>query len=234
MRTAIPTDLLLRLMNATPEQFAAVEHALGMDADGESKMEVERADSKNRVDSCEHRTDNCVCLDGQQRCPWTGKEIGDGSRELGRKLADLESALKNGFRDLKSEMRRTPHPACGQHFPGAEKVDPPSENEAVRVFALMKSLDAGERVRKAPLHRVFRLLVLEDLSQNAVARKCRCSTALVSMRTKEIERRMGLSVTVLRTLASRVGALASVEDSRARNVYKRGLTDDTGDEPDDD
>lgn len=28
MRTAIPTDLLLRLMNATPEQYAAVERVL--------------------------------------------------------------------------------------------------------------------------------------------------------------------------------------------------------------
>ena len=28
MRTAIPTDLLLRLMNATPAQFAAVERIL--------------------------------------------------------------------------------------------------------------------------------------------------------------------------------------------------------------
>jgi len=30
MRTAIPTDLLLRLMSATPEQYAAVERVLGM------------------------------------------------------------------------------------------------------------------------------------------------------------------------------------------------------------
>jgi len=30
MRAAIPTELLLRLMNATPEQYAAVERALGM------------------------------------------------------------------------------------------------------------------------------------------------------------------------------------------------------------
>lgn len=39
MRTAIPTDLLLRLMNATPEQYAAVRRALGMDADGGWKVE---------------------------------------------------------------------------------------------------------------------------------------------------------------------------------------------------
>jgi hypothetical protein len=33
MRAAIPTELLLRLMNATPEQFAAVRKALGLSAD---------------------------------------------------------------------------------------------------------------------------------------------------------------------------------------------------------
>ena len=39
MRTAIPTELLLRLMNATPEQFAAVQRALGMNEDGSWRME---------------------------------------------------------------------------------------------------------------------------------------------------------------------------------------------------
>lgn len=33
MREAIPTDLLLRLMNASPEQFAAVERTLGIKAE---------------------------------------------------------------------------------------------------------------------------------------------------------------------------------------------------------
>lgn len=40
MRAAIPTDLLLRLMNATPEQYAAVERVLGVTPeDGGSRME---------------------------------------------------------------------------------------------------------------------------------------------------------------------------------------------------
>ena len=40
MREAIPTDLLLRLMNATPEQYAAVERVLGVK--GETlKSEIE-------------------------------------------------------------------------------------------------------------------------------------------------------------------------------------------------
>jgi hypothetical protein len=49
MRAAIPTDLLLRLMNATPEQYAAVERVLGVTPeDGGSKMEAgEPAVSEN-------------------------------------------------------------------------------------------------------------------------------------------------------------------------------------------
>jgi hypothetical protein len=40
VRAALPTELLLRLMNATPEQYAAVERVLGVKAeDGGSKME---------------------------------------------------------------------------------------------------------------------------------------------------------------------------------------------------
>ncbi|MGC3956658.1 MAG: hypothetical protein QM813_01380 [Verrucomicrobiota bacterium] len=35
MRAAIPTELLLRLMNATEEQYAAIEKILGVSASGE-------------------------------------------------------------------------------------------------------------------------------------------------------------------------------------------------------
>jgi DNA-directed RNA polymerase specialized sigma24 family protein len=108
--------------------------------------------------------------------------------------------------------------------------DRASEDEARRVFALMKALDAGERTRKAPLERVFRLLVLEGLSQEAVAVKCQCSPGLISSRVAEIERRMGRPVAELRGMASELGSMdASVQDDpRARSIYRRGLTDDTG------
>ena len=44
MRAALPTDLLLRLMNATPEQYAAVEQILGVNGNvGNLKPEVEAA-----------------------------------------------------------------------------------------------------------------------------------------------------------------------------------------------
>jgi hypothetical protein len=106
-----------------------------------------------------------------------------------------------------------------------------SDGEAARIFALMKSLDDGDRKRKAPLGRVFRLLVLEGLTQGAVAVKCQCSPGLVSLRVADIEQRMKRPVAELRALASRLGEMdLTVKDSRARQIYRRGLTDDTGEE----
>jgi DNA-directed RNA polymerase specialized sigma24 family protein len=112
------------------------------------------------------------------------------------------------------------------------EIEAVSDNEAGRVFALMKALDDGQRKRKAPLSRVFRLLVLEGLSQAAAAKQCRCSPGLVSARVAEIERRMGRPVTELRALASRLGEMdvATADDSRARKIYRRGLVDDTEEE----
>jgi hypothetical protein len=46
MRAVIPTDLLLRLMNATPEQYAAVERVLGCAGD----RRLELGDRTNRTD----------------------------------------------------------------------------------------------------------------------------------------------------------------------------------------
>jgi len=110
------------------------------------------------------------------------------------------------------------------------RAEPVSDEAAVAVFALMKKLDDGARTRKAPLGRVFRLLILEGLSQEEVAVKCRCTPSLISLRVAEIERRMRRPLSELRLLATRLGEMnATVQDSRARKIYQRGLADDTGD-----
>ena len=105
--------------------------------------------------------------------------------------------------------------------------EPVTESEAMRVFALMRALDDGERKRKAPLSRVFQLLVLDGLSQEAVARECECVPSLVTLRVGEIEARMKRPVAELRALASRLSELNNVpSDTRARSIYRKGLTDD--------
>jgi hypothetical protein len=111
-----------------------------------------------------------------------------------------------------------------------QSKDAVTESEATRVFALMKQLDAGPAKRKAPLERVFRLLVLEGQTQEAVALECKCVPSLVSMRVTEIERKMGRRIEELRQLASNLGNMETAEkDPRARSLYRQGLTDDTED-----
>ena len=142
---------------------------------------------------------------------------GDVAQELSGLRRDV-AAMRKAIRDLRH----------------GQTSEPVSDNEAAQVFALMKSLDAGDRTRKAPLERVFRLLVLEGHSQDAVAVKCQCSAGLISLRVTEIERRMQRPLEQLRALATQLGSMdMPVDDSRARAIYRRGLTDDTGTEDED-
>ena len=192
VRAALPTDLLLRLMNATEEQYAAVERILGCKANGS----LELGDRTKGTDESH-----------------VGASVGeDVAHELSGLRRDV-AAMRKAIRDLRH----------------GQTSEPVSDNEAARVFALMKSLDAGDRTRKAPLERVFRLLVLEGHSQDAVALKCQCSAGLISLRVTEIERRMQRPLEQLRALATQLGSMdMPVDDSRARAIYRRGLTDDTG------
>lgn len=151
----------------------------------------------------------------------------------------LLKSAKAGFFDLESLLRLEPDGtlralrSVGELFtpylPQEEKAV--TESEAARVFALMRALEDGDRKRKAPLGRVFQLLVLEGLSQEAVARECECAPSLVTLRVGEIEARMKRPVTELRALASRLSELNNVpDDSRARSIYRKGLTDDAEDD----
>ena len=147
----------------------------------------------------------------------------------------LLKSAKAGFFDLESLLGLEPDGmfrvlrSVGELFtPYLPEQGPAvTENDAARVFALMRALDGGGRIRKAPLGRVFQLLVLEGLSQEAVARECGCAPSLVSLRVGEIEARMKRPVAELRALATRLNELNNVpEDARARSIYRRGLTDE--------
>jgi hypothetical protein len=89
----------------------------------------------------------------------------------------------------------------------------------------MKMLDSG--AKKAPLDRVFRLLVLEGRTQEHAARTFGCSEALISLRVVEIEKRMKKSVAELRSLASRLGEMAAtVQDPRSRSGYRQAVAEE--------
>ena len=84
-----------------------------------------------------------------------------------------------------------------------------NQGEAQRVFALMQSLEDGPKVRKAPLVRVFRLLVMEGRSQEQAAADCGCASSLISMRVSAIEQVMGVPITRLRALGTQLGRMES-------------------------
>ena len=114
-----------------------------------------------------------------------------------------------------------------------EQEDAVTEGEAVRLFALMKSLDSGRKKEKAPRGKVFMLLVLERRTQAYVAREFECSPGLVSLRVRQIEKTMKRPLAELQRFASRLDEMdAADKDPRARTLYRKGLTDDTGNDED--
>ncbi len=161
------------------------------------------------------------------------------SRFLDANSSGLLKSAKAGFFDLESNLIFLPGGKFQARKSGGELFSPflpqnedaVSDGEARQVFALMKSLDLGTKYRKAPLEKVFHLLVNEDKSQVFAARNCNCSEPLISLRVRQIEKKMKRSLGELKKLAARLSEMsATVEDSRARKIYHRGLTDDTGDD----
>lgn len=144
MRPAIPTDLLLRLANATPEQYAAVEKILG------AKTEIE----------------------------------------------------------------------------------PASDDDARRLFALLRALELETKFFKAPVTRVFMLYCLDGKTRDAVAKDCDCSPALITLRLKAIEEKLGRRPSDLRILSDQFESIAdSLTDSRASRIDRERAME--GDEPED-
>lgn len=148
-----------------------------------------------------------------------------------------------GFFDLESEVTVLPNGGLRARKSGGElfaKFLPEqekslTESEAQRVFRLMRLLDDGKKKTKAPLSTVFRLYVFENYSRQKIARHCECVPGLITKQFKVIERIMKLPRQELRALASSLVELgAPVEDSRARNIYRKGLIDDTGEDENND
>jgi hypothetical protein len=141
VREAIPTELLLRLMNATPEQYAAVAKILGV----------------------------------------------------------------------------------------SEEVA--SDEDARRLFALLKALESEGNYRKAPVTRVFQLYCLEGLTRDEVAKLCRCVPSLVTLRLKAIERKLGRKASELRQLSGHFERIAeSLTDERARHIHRESAMDQPDEE----
>jgi hypothetical protein len=182
-----------------------------------------------RVDWCEFRVDDCFCRVRQRRCLWWE---GGGQLGLEQKIDGLTSAVSSGFREVQSQVlalrKETCHPRR-ENGDGSETA-PMSDNEALRLFALLKALESETNCRKAPVTRVFRLYCLEGMTRNAIARQCRCAPSLVSLRFKAIRKKLGRKLSELRQvsmLSSHFEQMeASLRDDRARRIHRTSAMDD--------
>jgi hypothetical protein len=157
------------------------------------------------------------------------------------KTSQLLSRSKAGFFDLESQLSILPNGSLEARHPGGELFSPylseqntaPSENDAVRLFALFEKLKLETNCRKASLQEVFTLLVLDKISQAAVAKKLKCSEGTISARVKVIEDKMHCKIEILRNSASQLRNMEIEKDPQARTLYRKGLTDDTKSDDDD-
>jgi hypothetical protein len=131
------------------------------------------------------------------------------------RLQTLLTSVGAGFMDLASIVSLNPggrlHAGrkAGELFSSylPPQPGPLTRSEAERVFALLKYLEDGPRVTKAPRIRVFNFLVLEGRSQNEAAREFKCAPSLISKRVKSIEAVMKRPIGELRLLGRELGEM---------------------------
>jgi len=100
--------------------------------------------------------------------------------------------------------------------------EPVNEEDARRLFALVKQMDTDTAVRKAPLLQVFRLYCQENRSAAEVARDCGCSKALVVTRLAQLRRKLGRDPAQLRVIAGQFETMEEgFSDWRARKIQRR-------------
>jgi hypothetical protein len=157
----------------------------------------------------------------------------------GNSSAWLKTA-KAGLFDLESNLIFLPGGKLQARKSGGELFSPylpqaselMNDNEARRLFALLKALELESNYRKAPVTRVFQLYCLEKLSRNEVAKACRCVPSLITLRLKAIHKKLGRKPLELRGISSHFDGIAdSLTDSRARHIDRERAID--GSDPDD-
>jgi hypothetical protein len=152
------------------------------------------------------------------------------NRLFDARVMELMGIAKAGHFALESHVTVLPSGALVAKTPGGELFARflPEDGggagvkEAARVFGLIKRLESEPRQRKAPLVTVFRLLVLEGRSQNAVALYCRCAKSLVSARVTTIEERLGMSIERLRSYASTLREMETSVKAERRRRHQDG------------
>ncbi len=205
---------------------------LANDEDGGSKCEEGMTGCKNRVDLCENRTDDGVCLMQDRLCRWIDRDdecVPVAAPQANIKNAKLLASIDRKISAVQESLRTviaTPAEACAE-----PAVPPATDDEARRLFALLRTLELESYYRKAPVTRVFQLYCLEGLTRDKVAKKCRCSPALVTLRLRAIEAKLGRKASALCQISDYFDKIAdSLSDSRARHIRRESALHDLEDD----
>ena len=113
----------------------------------------------------------------------------------------------------------------GSRTAGPEPAEPTEKalSLAAKVFELLRALDPGKRMRKAPPITVFLLRYRRNLSRSEIARVCGCNKSLVAVRLRDIQEKLPWQPRQLQELSAHVEAMQeTLSDPRARRIYRRG------------
>jgi hypothetical protein len=100
-------------------------------------------------------------------------------------------------------------------------TEPPPENIARQLFALLEELATERICRKAPIATVFHFSCVKSLTRAEVAIKCGCVPALITLRIKWIQKKLGLKLAAIRQLSPQFEQIeASLTAPRARKIYR--------------
>jgi hypothetical protein len=138
-------------------------------------------------------------------------------------VTSVESAMDRFDRRLEAERKLVLDIKRGGAVGSGIQV---TEGEARKLFLLLKGLETGPKERKAPLGAVFRLLVLEGLSQRVVAGRCRCAESLISARVATIESGFGMPIERLRNFASDLREMETAVKGERRRKKSAGAPED--------
>jgi len=115
----------------------------------------------------------------------------------------------------------------GELFPRFIPEEKLPEDSALRAFAVLKSMDTDEAIRKAPVFTVFRPYCMENLSVEQVSKKLRCSKATIINRLRAIRQKTGAAPENLRAYSAQFTRIEqSLSDPRARRIHRGSGTED--------
>lgn len=131
-----------------------------------------------------------------------------------------QAGLGEVLRRIHGEIAAARH-EFSQRSTAAERLP---EEDALRLFALVRELDPAGAAGKAPLLQVFRLYCLEGLAAEGVARRCGCSKTLIIRRLGQLRRKLGRNPAELRAFAGQFEAIEkSVGEFRGRRLSRHSM-----------